>query len=123
MTKSPIVSDNEQECTSYFKSVIAEIPAFREAAIVDTDGKSHCSSIPFPQALDIGGRIEFALSLRVVDWISGALSAPLSPPTKIPFPRDGDWCFGETFKAVGSFRTALSLDETSLGADRCRNSE
>ena len=37
MTKSPIVSDNEQECTSYFKSVIAEIPAFREAAIVDTD--------------------------------------------------------------------------------------
>jgi two-component sensor histidine kinase len=79
MTKSPIVSDNEQECTSYFKSVIAEIPAFREAAIVDTDGKSHCSSIPFPQALDIGGRIEFDEPLNTSKLTVGTITQGRAP--------------------------------------------
>jgi hypothetical protein len=30
------------------------------------------------------------LSLRTVDWITGAVSAPLSLPRKIAFPDSGD---------------------------------
>jgi hypothetical protein len=47
MAKYPNIPDHEAECTSYFKSVIADIPIYREAAIIDTDGKSiHCSTLP-----------------------------------------------------------------------------
>lgn len=59
MTNYPVASDNKEECTSYFKSVIADSPVFREAAIMDTDGKFHCSTIPFPETLDVGDRTEF----------------------------------------------------------------
>src|ERR1700690_967286 len=39
MSKYPIVPDREEECTSYFKSVISDIPIYCEAAIIDTSGK------------------------------------------------------------------------------------
>jgi hypothetical protein len=48
MTKYPSVLAQEEECSSYFKSVIADIPIYREATIIDTDGKFHCSTIPIP---------------------------------------------------------------------------
>ncbi len=54
LTKYPITLDNNEECTSYFKSVIADSPIFREAAIIDTDGKFHCSTIQRTEALDAG---------------------------------------------------------------------
>jgi two-component sensor histidine kinase len=64
MTKYPAVPDHEEECASYFKSVIADIPVFREAAIIDADGKFHCSTFPFPQALDVRDRTNFHESLN-----------------------------------------------------------
>ena len=59
MSKYPAVLDHEEECTSYFKSVIADIPIYREAAIIDTSGKFHCSTIAIPPTLDVTDRIYF----------------------------------------------------------------
>jgi two-component sensor histidine kinase len=59
MAKYPIALDTKEECTSYFKSVIADVPVVRAAAIIDSNGKFHCSTIPFPEALDDGDRIYF----------------------------------------------------------------
>ena len=64
MTKYPVAPDDKGQCASYFKAVIADSPVFREAAIVDTDGKFHCSTMPFPEALDVGDRIYFHKSLN-----------------------------------------------------------
>ena len=44
IAKYPDIPDHEEECTSYFKLVIADIPIYREAAIIDTNGKFHCST-------------------------------------------------------------------------------
>jgi len=59
MSKYPAVPDREEECTSYFKSVIADIPIYREAAVIDTDGKFHCSTISIPPTLDVRDRLYF----------------------------------------------------------------
>ncbi len=48
MAKYPIDFEHDEPCTAYFKSVIDDIPAYREAAIIDTNGKFHCSTIPDP---------------------------------------------------------------------------
>src|SRR5262245_34765898 len=41
MAKYPNIPSHEEECTSYFKSVIAEIPIYHEAAIIDKIGRAH----------------------------------------------------------------------------------
>lgn len=64
MAKYPNIPGHEEECTSYFKSVIADIPIYREAAIIDTDGKFHCSTVPIPPTLDVRDRIYFYEPLK-----------------------------------------------------------
>ena len=64
MGKYPNIRDHEEECTAYFKSVIADIPIYREAAIIDTDGKFHCSTIPIPPTLDVKDHIYFYEPLK-----------------------------------------------------------
>ncbi len=64
MAKYPNVLDREEECTTYFKSVIADIPIYREGAIIDTDGKFHCSTIPIPPTLDVRDRAYFYEPLK-----------------------------------------------------------
>lgn len=59
MSKHPTVPDRESECAAYFKSVIADIPIYREAAIIDSNGVFHCSTIPIPPDLDVKDRIYF----------------------------------------------------------------
>ena len=44
------------------------------------------------------------LSLQSVDWISGALSGPLSLPCKIAFPGSGDRCWRRRGSNAGSVR-------------------
>jgi two-component sensor histidine kinase len=56
MTKYPLLADNEEKCASYFKSVIADIPVFREAAIIDAGEKLHCSTFPFLESLNAEDR-------------------------------------------------------------------
>ena len=74
MAKYPNIPDHEEECTSYFKSVIADIPIYREAAIIDTDGKFHCSTIPIPPTLDVRDRIYFYEPLKTGKLTVGTIT-------------------------------------------------
>jgi two-component sensor histidine kinase len=74
MAKYPNIPDHEAECTSYFKSVIADIPIYREAAIIDTDGKFHCSTIPIPPTLDVRDRIYFYEPLKTGKLTVGTIT-------------------------------------------------
>src|SRR3954465_2072297 len=42
MSKFPGAPGDEAGCTAYFKSVIESLPVYREAAIIDQNGKFHC---------------------------------------------------------------------------------
>src|SRR5918999_2484625 len=59
MMKHPAVPEREEECAAYFKSVIADLNIYREAAFIDRDAKFHCSTIPIPASLDVRDRIYF----------------------------------------------------------------
>lgn len=74
MAKYPNILDHEEECTAYFKSVIADIPIYREAAIIDTDGKFHCSTIPIPPTLDVRDRIYFYEPLKTGKLTVGTIT-------------------------------------------------
>jgi two-component sensor histidine kinase len=74
MAKYPNILDHEEECTPYFKSVIADIPIYREAAIIDTDGKFHCSTIPIPPTLDVRDRIYFYEPLKTGKLTVGTIT-------------------------------------------------
>ena len=73
MSKHPAVPDQEAECTAYFKSVIADIPQYREAAVVDPEGKFHCSTIPIPPDLNVKDRIYFHEPLSTGQLTIGTL--------------------------------------------------
>ena len=73
MSKHPAVPDQEAECTAYFKSVIADIPLYREAAVVDPGGQFHCSTIPIPPDLNVKDRIYFHEPLRTGQLTIGTL--------------------------------------------------
>ncbi len=64
MAQFPLNSDNKAECASYFRSIISDVQTFREATIIDTDGKFLCSTIPSQDALDVDDRIRFYQSLK-----------------------------------------------------------
>src|SRR5262245_59663068 len=49
MIKHPAVPGDEAACAAYFRAVIADIPVYREAAIIDHEGVAHCSTIPAPR--------------------------------------------------------------------------
>ncbi|MGH6791043.1 MAG: hypothetical protein ACRECC_15375 [Pseudolabrys sp.] len=59
LSKYPASPNNESECTSYFKSIITELPIYRAAAIIDSEGRFHCSTIPIPPDLNVTDRIYF----------------------------------------------------------------
>jgi two-component sensor histidine kinase len=74
LVKHPAVPAREEECTAYFKSVIADLPIYREAALIDRDGKFHCSTIPIPPTLDVRDRIYFTEPLRTGKLAIGTLT-------------------------------------------------
>src|SRR5450755_1972335 len=74
IVKHPAVPAREEECTSYFKSVIADLPIYREVALIDRDGKFHCSTIPIPPALNVRDRVYFAEPLRTGKLTVGTLT-------------------------------------------------
>ena len=74
MAKYRNIPGHEEECTSYFKSVIADIPIYREAAIIDTDGKFHCSTVPIPPTLDVRDRIYFYEPLKTGKFTVGTIT-------------------------------------------------
>ena len=74
IAKYPDIPDHEEECTSYFKLVIADIPIYREAAIIDTNGKFHCSTIQIPPTLDVRDRIYFYEPLKTGKLTVGTIT-------------------------------------------------
>lgn len=73
MGRHPAVPDNEPECVAYFKSVIAGLPTYREAAVIDPDGKFICSTIPIPATLDVRDRLYFDGPLKTGELTIGTL--------------------------------------------------
>lgn len=73
MSKHPAVPDNEAECSAYFKSVIDRMPIYRQAAVVDLNGKFHCSTIPIPPNLDVSDRLYFRGPLETGKLTIGTL--------------------------------------------------
>ena len=74
MMKYPSVPGNEEECTAYFKSVIADLGIYREAAFIDRDAKFHCSTIVIPPTLDVRDRIYFSEPLATGKLTVGTLT-------------------------------------------------
>jgi two-component sensor histidine kinase len=93
MAKFPRTPDDEAGCSAYFKSVIAELPIYREAAVIDKDGKFHCSTIPIPPNLNVSDRAYFYEPLRTGQFtigmltrgrVTGETSIHVSKPYKSP---------------------------------------
>jgi two-component sensor histidine kinase len=93
IVKHPAVPAREEECTAYFKSVIADLPIYREVALIDRDAKFHCSTIPIPPTLNVRDRIYFAEPLQTgkltigtltMGRVTGERSIHVSIPYKAP---------------------------------------
>ena len=63
ISKYPAIPTNETECATYFKSVIADLPLYRAAAVIDVNGKFHCSTIPIPPVLPCHGSRVFSRTI------------------------------------------------------------
>lgn len=74
MMKHPAVPEREEECTAYFKSVIADLSIYREAAFIDRDAKFHCSTITIPPTLDVRDRVYFSEPLETGRLTVGTLT-------------------------------------------------
>lgn len=72
--KHPGVPEREEECVAYFKSVISEIPIYRQAAVIAKDGKFRCSTIPIPPDLDVRDRVYFEEPMRTGRLTIGTLT-------------------------------------------------
>lgn len=74
LVKHPAVPSREEECSAYFKTAIADLPIYRQAAMIDRAGKFHCSSIPIPPGLDVRDRVYFSEPLRTGKLTIGILT-------------------------------------------------
>src|SRR5262249_51622104 len=74
LVKHPAVPSREEECAAYFKAVIADLPIYREAALIDRSGQFHCSSIPIPPGVDVRDRVYFSEPLRTGKLTIGTLT-------------------------------------------------
>ncbi|HET7679605.1 MAG TPA: histidine kinase dimerization/phosphoacceptor domain -containing protein [Xanthobacteraceae bacterium] len=74
MMKHPAVPNDEEQCTAYFKSVIADLNIYREAAFIDRNGKFHCSTVPIPATLDVRDRVYFREPLETGQFTVGTLT-------------------------------------------------
>ena len=91
MAKFPAAPGDEAACTAYFKSVVDSLPLYREAAIIDADGKFHCSTVPIPPDLSVKDRAYFKEPLETGRFtigtftkgrVTGQTSIHLSMPYK-----------------------------------------
>jgi two-component sensor histidine kinase len=93
MSKFPAAPADEAACSAYFKSVVASLPLYRYAAIIDKDGKFHCASIPIPPDLDVRDRDyfrdplvtgKFTVGTYTIGRASGQSSIHLAMPYTSP---------------------------------------
>jgi two-component sensor histidine kinase len=74
ITKHPAVPDNEVECVAHFTSVVKNLAIYREAALIDRDGKFRCSTITIPPTLDVRDRYYFAEPMRTGRFTTGTVT-------------------------------------------------
>jgi two-component sensor histidine kinase len=93
LSKFSSAPGDEAACTAYFKSVVDSLPLYRYAAIIDSDGKFHCATIPIPPDLDVKDRAyfkepletgHFAIGTFTTGRASGQPLIHLSMPYKAP---------------------------------------
>jgi two-component sensor histidine kinase len=90
MGRHPAVPDNEAECVAYFKSVMAALPRYREAAVIDPNGKFICSTIVIPPDLDVRDRVYFdgpikSGELTIGTLVQGRVTRQTSIHISMPF--------------------------------------
>jgi two-component sensor histidine kinase len=90
MGRHPAVPDDVPGCVSYFKSVMAGLPIYREAAVIDASGKFICSTIDIPPALDVLDRLYFdgpikTGALTVGTLVQGRVTRSTSIHISMPF--------------------------------------
>ncbi|MEX0589697.1 MAG: histidine kinase dimerization/phosphoacceptor domain -containing protein [Xanthobacteraceae bacterium] len=74
ITRHPSVPDNEAECAAHFSSVIEKLAIYREAALIDREGRFHCSTVAIPPTLDVRDRIYFREPLRTGKFTIGTIT-------------------------------------------------
>jgi two-component sensor histidine kinase len=93
ITRHPSVPDNEAECTAHFRAVIENLAVYREAALIDREGRFHCSTIAIPGTLDVRDRVYFREPLQTgrftigtitVGRVTGERSLHVSMPYQTP---------------------------------------
>lgn len=90
MGRHPAVPDDVPGCVSYFKSVMAGLPIYREAAVIDASGKFICSTIDIPPTLDVRDRLYFdgpikTGALTVGTLVQGRVTRSTSIHISMPF--------------------------------------
>jgi two-component sensor histidine kinase len=93
VTRHPSVPDDEAACAAHFRSVIQNLPIYREAALIDREGRFRCSTIRIPPTLDVRDRVYFAEPLRTglltvgtitTGRVTGERSLHISMPYQTP---------------------------------------
>ncbi len=115
MSKHPAVPDREAECTAYFKSVIAGIPLYRQAAVIDPQAVFHCSTIPIPPSLDVRDRVYFQEpqvtgQLAIGTLVQGRVTREPSIHISMPFADAGGQPRGVIVLILNPERMAQNLD-------------
>ena len=115
MSKHPAVPDREAECAAYFKSVIADIPLYRQAAVIDPDAVFHCSTIPIPASLNVRDRIYFQEpqitgQLAIGTLVHGPVTREPSIHISMPFTDASDHQRGVIVLILNPERMAQNLD-------------
>ncbi len=115
MSKHPAVPDREVECTAYFKSVIAGIPLYRQAAVIDANARFHCSTIAIPPSLDVRDRVYFQEpqitgQLAIGTLVQGRVTRESSIHISMPFTDSSDRQRGVIVLILNPERLAQDLD-------------
>ncbi|MGD9920681.1 MAG: sensor histidine kinase [Pseudorhodoplanes sp.] len=114
MGRHPAVPDNEGECASYLKSVITGLPTYREAAVINPDGKFICSTIAIPPTLDVSDRLYFygplkSGELTVGTLVQGRVTRSNSIHISMPFTKGDGVKRGVFVVILNPERVALDL--------------
>jgi two-component sensor histidine kinase len=114
MGRHPAVPDNEAECVSYFRSVIAGLPTYREAAVIDPNGKFICSTVAIPPTLDVRDRLYFYGPLRsgeltIGTLVQGRVTRSSSIHISMPFVKPDGTKYGVIVVILNPERVAQDL--------------
>jgi two-component sensor histidine kinase len=74
ITKHPAVPNDEAVCAAHFTETVKSLAIYREAALIDRNGRFRCSSIAIPPTLDVRDRVYFAEPLKTDAFTIGTVT-------------------------------------------------